>query len=471
MNYSDLKIIHYQLWQRGILKWKLHAGQKKIYEALRALDPSVQEAVVFCARRFGKSTLGVLMALEDCLRKDLIQIRIIGPTIKQTISIVEPIIRKLTNDAPNDLIHRIKSEYRWRVGKSELVVGGFDSVNITRHLGQESHAIYLEESGAAKANDFNYAIVEVLTPQLLHSRGRKIHLTTPPLQLDHPLLTDVVPETKANNAFFHFTVFQNPLLTQAQIDDAIRESGGVDTPAFRRNYLCEVVKDDESLVVPQFDESIHIFDNNLLMEGQEVFVVGDLGGVIDQTSILLCTKHDGVIYVHDEVNCQAQTESKTIFLSLFKKQKEHQIKLKQPFFIDAPPAMMLDWLSQFKIPCVVPAKKPFLEGVTLLRQLFFRNDIKVSARCEFLIRSLKYGSLASSRKDFERSETLGHCDALAALIYAVRSVQETPWLNQMSISVEDKFAKALEKKHNKIQQEFDLIVSGQDNLKNLFKRR
>ena len=104
--------IHKVLWQSGFLAWKCHPGQLEIYKQLRALDSKIQEALVFCARRFGKSTLGVIMALEDCLRNPESQVRIIGPTIKQTIAIVEPILRKVTRDAPEGLIHRIKSEYR-----------------------------------------------------------------------------------------------------------------------------------------------------------------------------------------------------------------------------------------------------------------------------------------------------------------------------------------------------------------------
>lgn len=470
----ELKSLHSLLWKKGVLHWKLHEGQQKIYGALRELNPSVQEALVFCARRFGKSTLGVIMALEDCIRNERVQVRIIGPTIKQTISIVEPIIRKLAFDSPQGMIRRIKSEYRWKVALSELIVGGFDGQNITRHLGQESYSIYLEESGAAKAEDFNYAIVEVLTPQLLHTRGRKIHLTTPPLQLDHPLLTEVLPEAKEKGAFFHYTVFENPLLTQQQIEDAVRESGGSETAAFKRNYLCEIVKDESTLVVPQFEEEKHVFKEELLLEGQKVFVVGDLGGVVDKTVLLLCTKHNSILYVHEELVYPAQTESKRMFVELFQRSRERKVILNQPFFIDAPHAMTIDWLNQFKVSVSVPKKKTFLEGITFLRQLFFRGDVRISGKCEFLIKSLSFGSLNSTHKDFERSEALGHCDALAALIYASRSVLESESLHHLSLkplAIEDKFVKALQKKHNEHRANFELFLSGKTEMKSLFKNR
>lgn len=469
---NNLYLLHKTLWQKGILSWKLHQGQKEIYEKLRSLDPKIQESLVFCARRFGKSTLGVIMALEDCLRSDQAQVRIIGPTIKQTIAIVAPILRKMTLDAPSGLIHRIKSEYRWRVGSSELIIGGFDGQNITRHLGQESLSIYLEESGAAKPEDFIYAVIEVLTPQLLHTRGRKIHLTTPPLQLNHPLVTQVKPLTESTNSYFHYTVFDNPLLNDTQIADAIRESGGVETAAFKRNYLCELVKDESSLAVPQYSDDC-LFNENLLPYHQAVTVAGDLGGVRDKTCILLCTKHNSVLYVHDELVYPAQTESKKIFLDLFDKEKELQIKLQTPFWIDAPPAMTIDWNAQFKIIVAVPKKKQFDDMLTSLRQAFFRQEIRIANKCDFLKKSLAYGNLTSNRKDFERTESLGHCDGIAALAYAFGSTPETPanFKKPKCFEVQDKLVKALKEKYIKDKQNFDLFISGKNEMKNLFKKK
>jgi len=46
--------IHKTLWTSGFLAWKCHSGQLEIYKEIRSLDPSVQEALVFCARRFWK---------------------------------------------------------------------------------------------------------------------------------------------------------------------------------------------------------------------------------------------------------------------------------------------------------------------------------------------------------------------------------------------------------------------------------
>lgn len=473
MLFMKYEKLHPLLWKSGFLAWKCHEGQLEIYKHLRALNPTVQEALVFCARRFGKSTLGVIMALEDCLRNPQSQVRIIGPTIKQTISIVEPIMRKVTRDAPEGLIHRIKSEYRWHVSSSELIIGGFDSVNITRHLGQESVAIYLEESGAARPEDFEYAITEVLTPQLLHTRGRKIHLTTPPTQLDHPLVTRVLPATKRKCAYFHYTLFQNPLLTEEQIEDAVRESGGAQTAAFKRNYLCELVKDEDTLVVPQFDPSIHVISEPVHFPGQELMVVGDLGGVRDKTALFLCSRHSGILFIHRELVYPALTESKKIFLDLSRLAKEMNVRLSQPFYIDAPHAMTIDFWDNFKTVVNVPKKLKFDEMISKLRQVFYRQEIKIHESCKFLIQSLTYGNLTSNHKDFERTDAWGHCDAIAGLAYATWTcVINSPHGYADSLvkpqRVEDKLMEALKKQRQKERERFDLMISGKTQLQRLF---
>ncbi|MCW9065795.1 MAG: hypothetical protein OQJ78_05810 [Ignavibacteriaceae bacterium] len=465
--------LHKTLWQSGFLAWKCHSGQLEIYKQIRSLDPRIQEALVFCARRFGKSTLGVIMALEDCIRNPYSQVRIIGPTIKQTISIVEPIIRRLTRDAPPGLIHRIKSEYRWYVSKSELIVGGFDGMNITRHLGQESVSIYLEESGAARPEDYEYAVTEVLTPQLLHTRGRKVHLTTPPTQLDHPLITKVMEATKEKSAFFHYTVFQNPLLTDDQIEDAVRESGGATTAAFKRNYLCELVKDENSLVVPQFEPSIHVFEEPLTFYNQELTIVGDLGGVRDKTALFFCSRHSGVTYIHSELIYPTLTESKKMFLDIYKRAKEMQIKLSDVFYIDAPHAMTIDFWHNYKQIVNVPKKRKFDEMISTLRQVFYRQEIKIHSSCTFLIQSLTYGNLTTNHKDFERTNFLGHCDAIAGLAYATWSLQESIHDNieanrQQNGGFDDKLMQALKEQRRKERQRFDLAMSGQTQLQKLF---
>ena len=84
-----------QAWVSGNLEYKLWPQQKPIYHGVRGLPASVSEAVFLCARQFGKSHLGVILAAEDCIRFPDSCILIIGPDIKQTVGIVAPRLRAI----------------------------------------------------------------------------------------------------------------------------------------------------------------------------------------------------------------------------------------------------------------------------------------------------------------------------------------------------------------------------------------
>jgi hypothetical protein len=57
-----------------------------------------------------------------------------------------------------------------------------------------------------------------------------------------------------------------------------------------------------------------------------------------------------------------------------------------------------------------------------------QDKVVIHPRCTFLALSLESGTLNKQRNDFNRSEALGHCDAIAALQYGVRCLDRTnPW--------------------------------------------
>ena len=114
-------------WRAGILHWKLHKAQLLIYKLVRNLPKDEREALLFCARRFGKSFLGVIMALEDCLQNPGVQVAIAGPKFKQALKIVKFNMRKILKDAPKGLIKQVGSTWVCSNG-STLVVTGFDTI-------------------------------------------------------------------------------------------------------------------------------------------------------------------------------------------------------------------------------------------------------------------------------------------------------------------------------------------------------
>jgi len=74
----------HSLWRRGNLSYKLWDQQVPLYNKLKTLPAHVDEAVLLCARQFGKSHLGVIRAVDNCLKYQDRCFLIMGPTLKQT---------------------------------------------------------------------------------------------------------------------------------------------------------------------------------------------------------------------------------------------------------------------------------------------------------------------------------------------------------------------------------------------------
>lgn len=411
-------LLRERAWRKGRLRWKLHAAQKHIYDTIRNLPVTIREPVILSSRRLGKSYLIVTMALEDCLRNKNVRVRIIGPDIKQTTNIVVPLITKITQDAPEGLIKRTKSENKWIVGDSELILGGFDSSNIESHRGSESYSIYIEETGSCSPDQYSYAMTDVLKPQLLHSRGRIVHATTPPPSMGHPFVVDTISQARVNNSFFQYTIYDNPLLDQDQIEDAIKDCGGVDTIAFRREYLCELIKDERLLVYPEF--SPHCLSTHVPEHWKGTISI-DFGGIRDKTVALLLTYDfiQGIDLVLDERVFDRNTDTRTIIETI--REMEVAWGLKDPTrYADASGMTHVDANQLFGYHFAAPHKDDLDAAVNAVRIRLAQGKLKVNPKCKVLMQTLESQQYNDKRTDFLRTDALGHNDAGMALTYGIR---------------------------------------------------
>ena len=414
-----------ELWRRGVLKWKLQAPQPAIYNAIRSLPPEVREILIFCSRRLGKSYLGVVMALEDCLTNDNVEVAIIGPNLKQTKSIITPILNQIKTDAPDGLIKQTKSELLWTVGKSTLVIAAFDTA-LESVRGRAFFNIYLEESGLANIEEYEYTINSVLRPTLMTSRGKIIHLTTPAKQVNHPLHAITLPSCASNNALFNYTIEANSRMTKEQIEEEIESMGGRDNAHCQRELFCRIVKDESSLIIPEFDPSRHI-KSLTLPEYYNALTSIDFGGSLDKHGIVLCF-YDfkrAKFCVFREALLDKNTPTiniKTTALDI-----EKSIRWNKPNRLgDAPGQIRIDLASE-DFYCRQPTKeKGSVEAnINAIRLAFQRNQIEIDPSCTKTIATLQYGSWLSNKEDWQRTPELGHLDLLAATLYAFKHIDKS----------------------------------------------
>lgn len=421
------------LWYNGILSYKLWEQQEPIYRKIKAMPVSIQTVVVLCSRQFGKSVLGCIMATEDCLRNPNTVTMIIGPTIKQTRGIVRPRMKLLMQDCPLGLIKHVKSEdtYYFSNG-SELKLGGFDT-NSSAERGKTLHKVYIEEIVDSNPDDYLDFLRSDLAPALTHSKHAQIiYLTTLPKIPDHPFVLNTIPEAEAQNAFFKFTIHDNKKLSREQYSAIVRLLGGEHTPDFKRECLCEQIRDATIILVPEYDEERHVNEFEI-PEYCHMWVGGDLGGVRDK-SVFLLLAYDfqrAKTLVIDErwfnpetgsgIMVEAARQMEAFYFS------NQRWKL-QGRYVDADGQMRVDLMLQHKYPVALPQKDELDTTVNHIRVAFTRNEIEVHPRCEFLRRTLRSGTFNKNHTDLERTETLGHMDAFMALVYGYRhAVKSNPF--------------------------------------------
>ena len=417
--------IKYELWMRGNLEWKMHAGQKKVYEQLKALPPTVRERVVFISRRWGKTYLGLLMAIMKCLEGPNKQVFIVAPTIKQASKIISPLIQEIVGDAPPGLVSRTKSEHTWHIGLSTLQIGGFDTA-IETFRGLKADAIFLEESGMSDPEKYEYIINSVLRPTLQHSRGPITHLTTPALELGHPLHLYTIPRAKLNSAFFTYSIYDNPLLLPEEIEAEIEIMGGVDSPHVRRELFCELIKDTQTLIIPEFDQKV-VTDIKHVRHAIWLTAI-DFGGARDKTSIITGFydfKRAKTVIVKSTL-LEPNTGTNIILAACGALEHEAAVVWKDNMenrVCDAAGQTHVD-IQRAGFRCYLPRKgrDSVEEGINALRVEFLKGNIEIDTSCKDLIVSLESGRWNRSRTDFVRTKELGHCDAVAAMVYFMRHI-------------------------------------------------
>lgn len=392
-----------------------------IYDGIRSLGKNVPLVVILCARQFGKSHLGVLMAIEDCLRYPGKCILLMGPTLKQAREIVTPRMNDIRRSAPPGLIRPSKSEGKWYIGDSELVIGGFD-VNSTSQRGKTVQNIYVEEIVDSDPDDYTESMRSDLGPALTHSDGGKmIFLTTPPKIPDHPFITDTMAQAELDNSLYTYTIDDNYKLTPEQKAACVSRAGGKHTVGYRREYLCEIVRDERIVVVPDYDDVRHVTHVKFPIRFFPHVTI-DFGGVRDKTVALLHWYNffDDCSEVWDERVFEPNTETGSIVKAVLEMEKSLPEGAEIVRYADMPGQLQIDLNTAHKFSVGVVHKDDWQANINNLAVRFSQNKVRIHERCKFLRQSLKSGTFNKQRNDFARTNALGHCDAIAALMYGIR---------------------------------------------------
>jgi hypothetical protein len=267
-------------WRRGILWWKLDAHQQDVYHRFRAWEaarvaPGYAENIdaigaefddVFAheaGRRVGKTFLWIVVALENAIQRDGAIITCATAFQKDIGEIIVPIVNVIARDAPDDMRPRYRGSQEEKHAGIYLPKNGsvIKLVGVDRHpdglRGRFSDGMFFSEAGFIKRLD------DLLRSVVLSQFQRRpwaccvLESSTPKMP-DHDFSRVFVPDAKLRGAYVMQTLDANKAISLKEKEKAIRQAGGRGHPTCEREYYCEATRDPEVMVVPEFDERLHV---------------------------------------------------------------------------------------------------------------------------------------------------------------------------------------------------------------------
>lgn len=423
-----------ELWYRGILTYKLHAAQKKMLEAYLTQN---QEITVFaCSRRFGKSFMFCLLAIEQCLKKKNSIVKYVCPRKDQVKKIIEPIMMDILADAPPELKPSYKHNekvYKFPNG-SQIQIAGTDNGHHETLRGGRSDLWIVDEAGFC--DELKYVVNSVLAPTSDTTGGRGIIASTPAPTYDHDFNSEFLAPAEANNRLIRYTIYDNPMLSAEKIEEIIaRFKLGKDDPEFRREYLCHVIADADRLVVPEFTPELMskiVTDKYIKPPYYDAYESMDIG-VRDLTVVLFAywDFKNAKLVIEDEFITNGK-EFRTDTLASNIKIKEKQLythqtsgEFKPPYLriADNNNLVLLNDLSfTFNLTFLPTRKDDKLAALNSMRVMLAEEKILIHPRCKVLCAHLRNCTWDKGKENYARSADNGHYDAVDALVYLVRNL-------------------------------------------------
>lgn len=431
LNSADAKK---ELWRRGLLKWKLDSGQQELHDLFYNSDHKVQTWLL--SRRSGKTYTLCVLALEQCLKNPNSIVKIVSPTKDQVNKNIRPVLKQILGDCPKEILPDFSTKdyiYYFKNG-SEIQLAGSDNKNAERIRGGDSHIAIVDEAGSC--SELNNLVKSILLPTTLVTNGKIILASTPPKEPDHEFL-GFIEEAEHRGSLITKTVYDNPRLNAKEIDDLIKELGGINSETAQRELFCKIIYDSDTKVIPEFTPDIEqiIIKDWPKPPYFHTYEAMDIG-FKDLTVVLFAYydfRSDKVI-VEDELVYKGPDFTINQFVKDLEK-KEEQLwtnkisgEVVKPIVrtsdINYIVMQEINKASNGQINFIATKKDDKNAAINVLRTMVGGQKIIIHPRCETLIRHIKNGkwSRSQSKTEFARSPDDGHYDALDALTYLVRNI-------------------------------------------------
>lgn len=415
-------------WLRNNLRWKLHPGQWVIDQAYNVVKAKLFVAI--CARRFGKTYWVAVVCVMVARSIPKGRIKVASAFLKDVEEFIVPAFENVMEDMPDDLRpkwNESKKKYRFSNGAEIQIVGLDRNPNAGR--GNYCDLYVFEE--AAFIKNLSYLYSSVVAPMTMYRKGARIMMiTTPPKSPDHDIV-DFVVKAKREDAYVELDIFKNPMATPEIIAEYQAEC--LTDTDWEREYLCQFVTDRTKAILPEMlgykwargpvSEHYKLLHKYVAMDLGVRDLNVTLFAYYDFERAKLVVEREHVMNGPEMTTPKVHKAISDIEIALWAENG----KPKEPYKRVADnnnPLLLLDLGSIHNMFFHSTSKDELHAMVNKVRTWLAADRIEIDESCTTLIDSMKFGIWNEQRTEFARSKSLGHYDAIAALMYLVRNIDE-----------------------------------------------
>lgn len=416
----------HEFWRRGDLSYKWKPVQHQMDHDLSS-NRSLKQ-VINCSRRIGKTYYACTKAIQKAITKPGSHVRFAAATRASLRNIVHPLMKEIGKDAPEThkpMWYAPDSLYRIAATGSEIHMAGCNNGHEEDSRGTWADMAIVEEAGLVK--NLSYVVNDILMPQLLGRDAQLLMISTPPRTPVHDFVT-YAQEAKIKGAYAEYDIYKSGY-PETLIAQFCEEAGGQDSTTWKREYLCQFVVDSNFAIVPEWkDDFVQEINRDELFRFYFTYDGMDTG--IRDLTVVLFGYYDfqkAKLFVEDEVvmNGPQMTTEKLANAIKAKEKELWGAKAVHQRIADNDNLILIQDMGMLHGLYFSPTSKDTLEAmVNQLRVWVAKGRVIVSPKCTQAVGCLKYAIWNERRDKFERSSLFGHFDALAALIYLVRNIDE-----------------------------------------------
>lgn len=433
----DRNVLIEEIWRRGsISSIKLDPAQKEFDRLVKESDETIP--VILSSRRLGKTWWALVLSLETCLKTPNAVVKFVAPTKEMINDIVEKTMPQILEDCPALLQpNQYKSKYVYKFHNgSRLEMAGINSGHADKIRGGYANLIIVDEAGFC--NDLLNTIRRVLTPLTTNTMGKIILLSTPPDDLEHDFLK-LVEEAEMRGVLIKKTIYDNPRIKPEEIEHILAAYPGREKhPDFRREYLCQIQKNKELSVIPEFDDElvksiVKPWKKPTMFDG---YVGMDLG--FKDLTVVVFGYYDfraAKLIIEDEIVMNFQIQANTLQKLVRQMHEKEQDIFSDPMTHELKkPAMRVSDINYIVLKEIHHFSKGLISfssakkddkqaAINNLRILLATEKVIINPKCTTVISHLMNAKWSKTNKAiFDRSPDHGHYDAVDALLYLSRAV-------------------------------------------------